>query len=380
MSRRLAMSTLVGIVALCAAAAGCRSPDAEGATDTSAISRPLVLGPQDVAIARVQPIDAGVTITGSLVPAQSVTLTAQVAGTITNVRVNRGSPVSRGQLMAVIDAQGVRSEAAGARANVAAAQANVALARQRAEASRALHEAGAISAIEYQSQRAALDAAQAQLAAARAQAAGAAEQAARTNITAPLSGIVSDRQVESGEAVSVGGELFTIVDASTLELSAQVPVDEAARVQVGHTVVFTLTADPSRELRGRVARIDPAADPATRQVGVYTQLPNPGNRIIGGQFARGRVVGQRVQEAIVIPESAVRVTAGERTVLVIEDGRIARRVVTVGARDERAGVVEVLSGVRAGEQVLTVPSGSIAEGATVVVTGDAGVPAVRPGQ
>lgn len=364
----LAAAALAGTTVLGA----CGGPEAAEAGDSAAAPAPVVLGPQDVAEARVRPIAAGVTLTGSLLPARSATLTAQVAGTITNVRVDRGTPVRRGQVLASIDAAGVRSQASGARASVAAAQAAVALARQQLEAARMLYEAGATSRIDYQSAQANFEAAQAQLAAARAQAAGASEAAARTTVTAPIGGVVSARMVEPGEPVAVGGELFTIVDASRLELSAQIPVDEAARVAVGQPVTFTLAGDPGRELTGRVARMDPAADPATRQVGVYAELANPGGRIIAGQFATGRVIGERVADAVVVPLAAVRSEGDASYVLVIEDGRIARRTVTTGARDEAAGVVEVTSGVRAGEQVLATPAATLPEGTVVTVAVDAG--------
>ena len=364
-------TALLGAAALTALAA-CGGETAEGAAaDSAAATQAVVLGAQDVAEARVSPISAGVTLTGSLLPANSVTLTAQVAGTVQGVRVDRGTPVRRGQVLATIEAQGVRSQAAGARASVASAQAQLALARQQLAAAKTLYDAGATSRIEYQTAQAQLEAAEAQLAAARATSAGAAEQAARTTVTAPIGGVVSARMVESGEPVAVGGELFTIVDASTLELSAQIPVEQAARVRVGQPVTFTLTGAPDRALTGRVARMDPTADPATRQVGVYAQLPNPGNRIIGGQFASGRVIGERVADAVVVPTAAVRSEGSEQFVLVIENGRIARRPVGVGARDEAAGVVEVTSGVRAGELVLATPAATLPVGTLVTVAADA---------
>ncbi|HEX5580802.1 MAG TPA: efflux RND transporter periplasmic adaptor subunit [Gemmatimonadaceae bacterium] len=365
----LAAAGLLGALALGA----CGGSEAAVADSTAAGSaaQPVVLGPQDVAEARVQPITAGVTLTGSLQPAQSVTLTAQVAGTATGVRVDRGTAVSRGQTLATIEAAGVRSQAAGARASVAAAEAQLALARRQLEAARRLHEAGATSAIEYETAQANYEAVEAQLAAARAQAAGAGEAASRTVVTAPMAGVVSQRFVESGQPVSVGDRLFTVVDASTLELSAQVPVDAAAGVRVGQPVTFSLAADPSRELRGRVDRVDPVADPATRQVGVYARLANPGGRIIAGQFATGRVVGERVEGAVVVPAAAVRQEGSESYVLAIENGRIARRTVTTGATDEAAGIVEIQSGLRAGEQVLATPAATLAVGTPVTVANDA---------
>ena len=117
--------------------------------------------------------------------------------------------------------------------------------------------------------------------------------------------------------------------------------------------MFTVSGQP-RELRGEVARIEPVADPATRQVGVYLRLRNPGN-IIGGQFATGRVLGVTAAETVVVPEAAVR--GGDQPfVLVVKDGRVVRRVVTLGATDPASGMTAILSGVEAGEQVIITPA------------------------
>jgi RND family efflux transporter MFP subunit len=331
---------------------------------------PAVLGAQDVAIATESEVAAGIVLTGTLQPAEVVTIRAQVPGTMTGVRADRGTPVRRAQVLGVIEAEGIRGQAAGARAGVAAAEASLALARQKLEAARTLNAAGAMSDIDRRSAEAAYEAADAQLAGARAQLASAGEQAARATIVAPLTGAVSARMVEEGEAVSVGAELFTVVDASTLELAGQIPVDRATRVRIGEPVVFTLDAAPEREYRGTVARMDPTADERTRQVGVYVRLPNRDGGIVAGQFARGRIIGERAERAIVVPAGAVRQAGDSAHVLVIEDGAIARRPVTLGPRDEARGVVAVTAGLAAGERVIATATLRLAEGERVVVASD----------
>ena len=352
--------------------AACGGPSAEDAGATEA--PPAMLGPGVVAIAESGEVASGVVLTGSLEPSEVVTVRAQVPGTLTGVRVDRGTPVRRGQVMAVVQAAGIRSEAAGARAAVAAAEANLALAQRRLDAARRLHEAGATSAIELRTVEAAYEAQRAQVAVARAQSASAGEAAGRATIVAPINGVVSDRRAEDGEAVSPGTELFTVVDSRTLELSGQVPVDQAAGVRVGQPVVFTLDAQPGRELRGSVARVDPVADAQTRRVGVYVSLPNPKSSIIGGQFARGRIVGEAATSAIVVPVGAVRQVGGPPFVLLVADGRIARREVTLGPRDESRGVVAVTAGLKAGDRVIATPNVDLSDGARVTVAADQPAP------
>lgn len=327
----------------------------------------VVLAPQDVAAAQLTELAAGVVLTGSLDPAQTADVRAQVPGTVVGLRVDRGQPVARGQVMAAIDAQGIRSQAAGAQAGVAAAQAGLALARRQLESARTLYQAGAMSEIEFRGAQTQYEAAEAQLAAARSQATAAGEAAGRTTIRAPFAGEVSKRQVNEGEAVNPGQTLFTVVNSSVLELAGQIPVDEAARVRVGQPATFTLDAYPGREFRGTVARIEPTADPATRKLGVYLRLPNPKRELVGGLFATGRVLSEGAQQAVVVPEAAVRGQGAEAHVFVVQGGQLVRRPVTTGARDAARGVVAIERGVQAGEQVVVSPSTDIQAGTKVRV-------------
>jgi membrane fusion protein, multidrug efflux system len=367
---------LTAVAAL--ALAACGKKDA-AAADSTAGPAPIVLSPQDIGTAESRMLGAAVLLSGNLDPAEVVQLKAQIPGTVSGVRVDRGSPVVRGQVLAVIQAQGIRSQAAGAQAQVAAARAQSSVAQQRLAASKRLFDAGAISSIEYRTAQANAEAAEAQVAAAQAGAAGASESAARATIVAPITGIVSDRAVSGGEAVNPGAELFTVVNASELELEGQVGVQDAARVRVGQPVTFALDAYPNQQFRGRVARVDPTADPATRQVGIYVRMPNPGNRIVGGQYARGRIETGGTTRAVVLPEAALTSRSTDSaTVFVLVGNKVSRRTVALGARDESSGLVAVLSGVNEGERFLINPSTDIGEGTVISIAGDRPAAPARP--
>ena len=350
----------VALLLMMAVAVGaCGNGSAEEEAGPAAEEAGIVsLSPADVAEAKIGNVQAGIVLTGSLEPAQIVKVNAQVPGVIANVRVDRGTAVRAGQPLATIQAEGVRGAAEGAVAGVAAAEANLALAAQRLDAAKTLREAGAMSAIDYRAAEAQHEAARAQVAAARAQAAGATEAAARATVTAPISGIIGQRDVENGEAVNPGQELFTVVQSDFLELAGQVPVDAAASIRPGQPVVFSLNAAPGRELRGEVARIEPTADPATRQVGVYTRLRNPGN-IIGGQFASGRILTTQSDSAVSVPESAVRRDGLVTYVLAISGDRVQRKEVAVGPVNPSTGWIAIVSGLTAGETVITTPNAVI---------------------
>ncbi len=348
---------LVAVLLLSVAACGREGgKPAEAAAEETVV---VELGAADVAVAQRADLAAGAVLTGSLMPYRMVPVKAQVAGTVSEVRVDRGTRVRKGQVLATIDAEGIRGQAA-------AAEANLALATQRLESARILHEAGAMSDIDFNAAKAGYEAA-------RAQAAAAAEQAVNTTIVAPIDGVVSVRQVETGEAVYPGQELFTVVNTERLELSGQVPIEAAARIRPGMEVVFTLDAHPGLQLRGTVDRIEPMADLRTRQVGVYVQLPNRDGSLVAGQFATGRIVGEQVEGALVVPVAAVRGSGAQSFVLVVEDGRIARRPVQTGLRDDLSGLIAIQSGVSEGEQVIATPVAAIEPGTAVRVVGGGAV-------
>ncbi|HEX6558053.1 MAG TPA: efflux RND transporter periplasmic adaptor subunit [Longimicrobiales bacterium] len=354
--------TLIGI-ALTLSAAGCK---AKPKSADAAEEKPIVLGAQDVAAVQRAQINTGSVLTGSLQPAWVVSVKAQVPGTVASISVDRGVPVRQGQVLAVLRAEGIRGQAEGARAGVAAARAGLAVAEQRLESARTLRQAGAMSEIDFKAAAAGYEAARAQLAAARAAAAGASEAEGHATVRAPITGVVGMRSVETGESVSPGDELFTVVRSDVLELSGQVPVAEATAIRPGQLVSFTLDAYPGRTFNGEVSRVEPMANADTRQVGVYVRMRNPGG-LVGGTYASGRIETNTIKNALVIPESSVRSAGGVTSVLAIENGRVAKRIVTLGARDPASGTIEVRSGLRAGEFVVAVSGASITEGARVQV-------------
>ncbi len=176
-----------------------------------------------------------------------------------------------------------------------------------------------------------------------------------------------------GEAVAPGQPLFTVVDVDTLELAGKVAADELRHVRVGGTVLFRVDAYPDTRFEGRVARVEPVADPGTRQVTVYVRLPNPGRRLVGGLYATGLVVTERMDPVLTAPVDAVRGEAGASWVLAVEEGRIVRRDVAAGPTDHEGLRVAVTAGLEEGAVLLVGPAPEGLEGRPVQV----GAPAPR---
>jgi multidrug efflux pump subunit AcrA (membrane-fusion protein) len=117
------------------------------------------------------------------------------------------------------------------------------------------------------------------------------------------------------------------------------------------------------------------ANAQTRQVGVYVRMKNPGG-IVGGQFATGRIIGQATKEATVIPEAAVRGAGSDTHVLVIQNGRVAKRPISVGGADPSTGMVAVSAGLQPGEMVIV--ASTIIEAGARVQIGSSAPPATPP--
>lgn len=341
----MTVRTTTRILPLLVLAAGCAGA---GPDEAEADQRAQVLLEADLATAERTDLDDVVVLTGSLEPHRVVTLTAQVPGTVVRLRADRGDPVGSGDVLAVIEAAGVRGAA-----DAAASQLEVA--RQSLEGARMLYEAGAMSELDFAAARAAYEQA-------RAAAAGASESARRATVTSPLDGAVSARWVSEGEPVNPGQPVFTVVDTRTLELRGNLPVDAAMRIRPGQEVSFEVSGSTGASMVGTVDRVGPTADAQTRQVAIYARLDNRERQLPGGLFARGRIAVDRLEDVVAVPETALRATPTGPVVYVLEDGVIRHRAVTPGPVDDRRRLRAILEGLEAGERVVVTPTVQVADG------------------
>lgn len=310
------------------------------------------VGSESVAVVTSERIEAGPVISGTLRAENEAAVRAQVGGTVVQVYADRGESVARGALLARIE--GVTAEQAQISAQAAAGAAERNLQQAQREASRVstLVEAGALAERDLENARNAVAAAQAQLASARAQLAAAAKQVQNTQVRAPFSGVVSERPVNAGDVVAPGAALFTVVDPSGMRLEASVPSDKLGQVRVGAPVSFTVSGYPGRTFVGRVDRINPSADPVTRQVPVYVTLPNAEGQLVSGLFAEGRVASES-RETLVVPASAVNQDGAAPAVLRVRGGVTEAVQVRLGISDPTRERIEIVEGVAAGDTLLT---------------------------
>lgn len=351
---------LTPLLVLALVGAGCRPKDDPGTARSPAIE----LGAENVAIVDTGVVRDGPLISGTLAPVRTAQIRAQVPGPVLATTAERGERVVAGQLLARIDATAIRDSYRSAQSAVSTAQvaADYALAQQRRFDT--LLAAGAVSDHDRELVVEQHAAAQSALENAKAQLVSAGQMLAATEIRAPFAGVVSERDVSAGDIVQPGAPLFAVVDPTTLQLDASVPAERIATVHVGQPVSFTLNGYAGRTIEGRITRINPVADPSTRQVPVYAAIPNPGGALVGGLFATGRIVVV-ARRGLVVPLSAIDARSLRPTVLCVRHGTVERVAVALGVRDEPAERVEVTSGVAAGDTVLVGQAQALTPGTAV---------------
>jgi RND family efflux transporter MFP subunit len=347
------------------ASGGVRGPGGAGGRPSPAIT----LAATDVATVAPMTIEDGVALTGDLHPLETIDVRARIEGDLTAVYVREGEQVSAGQLLARFEASAQESSRASAEADRVAANAELANAQWTLEQNQSLFKAGAIAERDLKNSQQAVATAQARLAAAMARLRASGNEARDTRVVAPASGVVEKRLVDGGVHLSRGAPMFTIVRSGTLELAAAVPARQATPVRPGQIVHFVADA---RRFDGKVARVSPTIDPATRAVTVYVQVPNPGNTLRGGTFATGRVVSRTLTNVLAVPTSALRQGQedGKPFVYRIDGKTINPAPVQLGAVDEQLGVAEVTDGLQNGDKVIVGNVGTLGRGMQVTIAGE----------
>lgn len=375
--------------------AGCSGKQA--ASDEAAPVTPV-----QVAAAKLDTIQSVITAEGILYPIKQANIVPKISAPVARFLVSRGDHVRQGQLLAVLEQRDLAAAAQEsqqlykqAEANyqntskatmpedLTKAQTDLQTARQTYEAAKKVYDSrqalvreGAlaqkladdakVAMVQAQSQLETaqqhlrslqtvgrgeqLKGAQAQMDAAKAHYESAAAQLSYAEVRSPITGIISDRPVNIGEMPSSGSALFSILDISQVVARANIPVHEAALIQVGRAATIS---GPGGDLKGKVTVVSPAVDPNTTTVEVWIQAANPAEKLKPGVTVKVSIDAAQVPNAIVVPATALLNSdeGGEQVMVAGTDSLAHERKVQVGVRS--GDVVQILSGVKPGEQVIT---------------------------
>jgi membrane fusion protein, multidrug efflux system len=352
----------LGLLGLLAGLSACRS-SGEGAASASQPAREAA-APVHVqtALAAQRPMPEYLTLTGTLRASTASDIAADANGKVVATYVERGQPVQRGQVIAIIDSRGAAFAATAAAAQARMAQSQLEQAQRDCDRVKHLLDTGAISQAEFDRQTAACTSQQWSAAAAEAQQASASKLVGDANIRAPFDGIIGERFVNVGQYVQPSTRVASVYNPDPLRLELTVPEANVAAIKQGTDVAFTVTAYGDAAFTGSVKFISPNVRESTRDMVVEAVVPNGDGRLKPGMFSVARVtLGDRVVP--VVPQAALVRDESNARVFVVFDKQIQERLVQVGA--VVGDVVAVTSGLKAGESVVLQPAPDVRDGARV---------------
>ncbi|MEW6364219.1 MAG: efflux RND transporter periplasmic adaptor subunit [Acidobacteriota bacterium] len=339
---------------------GCRSGSEAGAAGKAG-GRSL-----NVRMGAVQSRDVvySVQALGSLEAEELVRITAEVQGAVAEVLFDEGDRVTPDTILARIDperykAEAARAEAAQRRAIADWQRADAEMKRRETLAEHQLVADEELARARIETERLAAD-----VAAAKAALDIALQNLKRSDVRPSRAGSINTRTVDTGQFVQVGTVLATLVDIGRLRLRFKVSEAESLQVRPGQLVTFRVASLGRRDFQAKVYHVGDVADPATRQVEVLAWVKNPGV-LKPGFFAEVQLSSQSHANAVVVPEGAVQASERGFVVYVVEAGVARQRPVQVGLRTGD-GSVEITSGLRPDEIVVVEGSDRLADGIAVV--------------
>jgi len=404
--RKLQSTLAISALLLAILAAGCSKKEAPEATAVSV----------EAATAQVEPITAHIVTDAVLAPLAQAAISPKITAPVKKFYVQRGAHVKEGQLLAtlensdlaaaVTDNQGafdaadatyqtevkaqVPEDYQKAQLDVAQAKANLDLNQSIVASRKQLFAQGAISGRDLDTSLAALvqaqaafDAAQKHLEGVKAVGHEAALKAAKGNlesargkyqgaeaalsyseIRTPIAGVVTDRPLYAGETAATGAPLITVMDTSALLAKIHLSQPQAQLLKSGDPASITVPGLPD-PVPGKITLVSPALDPGSTTVEVWVRLENPKGTLRPGTAVHVSIAGHTAPKAIVVPsESIVVASSGKPTVMVIgSDGVAHQTAVTTGIVD--ADQTQILTGLHAGQQVVTTGAASLDDGTHV---------------
>jgi HlyD family secretion protein len=338
-------------------------------------------GPMTVEIGKVSraTIAQELTVVGNLIGESTVSVAPRAAGRLQDVSVRLGDRVAQGQRIAKIEdfelvEQIKQQEAAQevSQATIRQREADLALARTNLDRSKNLFERQLIAKqvlddteSRHQSAQAQLDLARAQAQQSKARLDELKINLGNTIITSPTNGFISRRLVDPGASVGQNAPVVEVVDISRVRLIANVVEKDLKQLQAGNVTRVEVDAFPGETFTGRIARVSPVLDPATRTAPMEVEIPNGNYRLKPGMYARVRITLGTTKNALVVPANALVDLGGRRGVFQPLSESAVFRAVQIGT--EQGDIVEILGGVAEGADVITTGSGQLRDGDRIVI-------------
>jgi membrane fusion protein (multidrug efflux system) len=302
---------------------------------------------------------------GTLNPFEEVTISAEVEGVMRSVKVEEGTQVSKGMLLAAIDDTDYGLEVK--RAEAALRQTEATLENTRLEFKRkdALHREELVTKQQYDDVVTRLSLAEAEVDRAKAFLSLARLKLLKTKITSPIACVVKEKRVSVGDFVKNGTPLFVIIQPNPLKLRFTVPEKDVGRLKINQEVVLTVDGFAGREFKGKVNIVFPNVEEKTRTLQVEALILNSDGVLKPGLFAKVILYTADERDTVVVPITALLYEAETVKVFIIEGDRAKERKVKLGSK--YGEMMEIVEGVKEGEKVVATGQQNLSAGAKVSI-------------
>ena len=344
-TQKIAVAALAAAVTLALTACGVGEAKITSTDDQAAVT-PLPVGVSSPAKAD---IFATYHTTTTIKSDAESSIIARVGGEVVEILVEEGDQVSKGQILARLDGDRLRLK-------MLQAKANLEKVGKEYERFVRLHEKGLVSASAYEGLKFDMDALEAVYELQRL-------DYEYTNIRAPISGVVSARDVKIGQHVGSNDTTFRITDTRRLVASLRIPQTELEKFSTAHQANVRVDAMPELSFEANIVRISPTIDIRNGTFRATAYINNEDGLLAPGMFGRFDIAYEQHVDALIIPAAALVSEDNQTVVYVVEDGAAVRRIIQTGIRS--GDIVEVLSGLDEHAQIVVTGQGSLRDGSRV---------------
>ncbi len=302
---------------------------------------------------------------GTLNPFEEVTVSAEIEGVIRSVKVEEGSQVSKGMLLAAIDDSDYSLEVKRAEATLRQAEATLENTKLEFKRKDALYKEELVTKQQYDDVTTRLSLAEAEVERAKASLSLAKLKLSKTKIISPLACVIKEKRVSAGDFVRNGTPMFVIIQPNPLKLRFTVPEKDVGRLKTNQEVMLRVDGFAETEFKGRVNIVFPNVEEKTRTLQVEALVPNNNGLLKPGLFSKVILYTAGERDTIVVPVTALLYEAEKVRVFVTEGDRAKERVVKLGSK--YGELMEIIDGVKAGEKVVFMGQQNLSEGAKVSV-------------
>jgi RND family efflux transporter MFP subunit len=362
-SRLCASHAVLAVLALALAACSDKPPEKKSGPPPTLITTTQ---------AKAIPLEIVETTLGALEAFKDPKIAAEISGRLTKISVRAGEKVRQGQLIAEIDPSDIAQQHNADQADIRRLQALLTQQERLVTRQNELVQKSFISKNAVDDASAQRDALRSQLDAAQARAALSANNLRKTRVVAPFDGSIEKQIAAVGEYLKLGDPIVTLISNSRLRANLPFPETAAQRLKLGQTVRLKSPLLPDALIEGTIEDIRPTLTDGSRAIEVIARIDNPGETLKGGGSVDAFVVIDVREAAVMVPEQSVVLRPAGKVVYAVVDGKAEQRLVQTGGK--QAGLVEIVSGLKAGEVVALDGAGFLTNGAAVNVQDRAAKP------